>query len=62
MKPGGGLLPELRADFTIIYLRGRVKREDIIDVDLLPSDDDFFDQALGDRLAVGKRKTLQIVA
>ena len=32
---------------TIIYLRGLGKREDIVDVDLLPGDDNFFDQTLG---------------
>ncbi len=47
---------------TIIYLRGRVKREHVRDIDLLPRDDDFLDQALGDRLAIGKREALQIVA
>jgi len=47
---------------TIIYLRGRVKREHIIDIDLLPCDDDFLDQALGDRLAVCKGQVLQIFA
>src|SRR5574341_565872 len=45
---------------TIIYLRGRVKREYVRDVDLLTGDDDFLDQALGDRLAIGKRQALQI--
>jgi hypothetical protein len=47
---------------TIIYLRGVVKREDIRDVDLLPRDHDFFDQALGYGLAIGKGETIEIVA
>jgi hypothetical protein len=47
---------------TIIYLRGRVKREHIIDVDLLPRDDDFLDQALGDDLAFCKRESLEVLA
>jgi len=47
---------------TIIYLRGRVKREHIIDVDLLPRDDDFLDQALGDELAFCKREPLKVLA
>jgi hypothetical protein len=47
---------------TMIYLRGRVKREDIRDIDLFPGDDHFFDQALGDRLAIGKGEALQMVA
>src|SRR3989442_5181701 len=41
---------------TIIYLRGLVKREDIEDINLLPRDDDFFDQTLGNGLAIGKGK------
>ena len=45
---------------TIIYLRGLVKREDIVDVDLLACDHDFFDQTLGDDLAIGKRETIKI--
>lgn len=45
---------------TIIYLRGLVKREDIGDVDLLSGDDDFFDQTLGNRLAIGKGETVEI--
>ena len=45
---------------TIIYLRGLVKREDVVDVDLLSGDDDFFDQTLGDDLAIGKRETVKI--
>src|SRR5215207_2436753 len=40
---------------TIIYLRGLVKREDIVDVDVLSGDDNFFNQTLHDRLAIGKR-------
>jgi len=44
----------------IIYLRGLVKREDIVDVDLLSRDDDFFDQTLGHRLAIGKGETVEI--
>jgi len=47
---------------TIIYLRGRVKREHIIDVDLLPRDDDLLDQALGDDLAFCKREALEVLA
>jgi len=47
---------------TIIYLRGKLKREHIIDVDLLPRDDDFLDQALRDRLPFLKREALQILA
>ncbi len=45
---------------TIIYLRGLFKREDIVDVDLFPRDDDFFDQTLGHRLAIGKGETIEI--
>jgi hypothetical protein len=45
---------------TIIYLRGLVKREDIVDVDLLTGDDDFFDQTLGNRLAIGKGETVEL--
>jgi hypothetical protein len=37
-----------------------VKREDIVDVDLLSGDDDFFDQTLGNRLAIGKGETVEI--
>jgi hypothetical protein len=47
---------------TMIYLRGRVKREHIIDVDLLPRNDDFLDQALGDDLAFFKRESLEVLA
>ena len=47
---------------TIIYLRGVVKREDIRDVDVLSGHDHFFDQALCDCLAIGKRQAVQIVA
>ena len=46
---------------TIIYLRGLVKREDIRDVDLLPGDDDFFDQTLGNGLALGKGKVIEVL-
>jgi len=46
----------------MIYLRGLVKREDIRDIDLLSSDHDFLDQALGNHLAIDKRQALQIVA
>jgi hypothetical protein len=46
---------------TIIYLRGLVKREDIGDVDLLPGNDDFFDQTLCDRLALFERQPLQVI-
>jgi hypothetical protein len=46
---------------TIIYLRGLVKREDIVDVDVLPGDDNFFDQTLHDRLAIGERQPLQVL-
>jgi len=45
---------------TIIYLRGLVKREDIVDVDVLSGDDNFFDQTLHDRLAIGERQPLQV--
>jgi hypothetical protein len=38
-----------------------VKREDIVDVNLLARDDDFFDQALGDGLALGKGESIEIV-
>ena len=41
-------------------LRGLVKREDVVDVDLFPRDDDFFDQTLGNRLAIGKGETVEI--
>jgi len=44
----------------IIYLRGLVKREDIIDVDLLSGDHDFFNQALRNRLAIDKGETVEI--
>jgi hypothetical protein len=47
---------------TIIYLRGVGKREDIIDIDLLPRNDDFLDQALRDRLPIGKGETSEILA
>ena len=47
---------------TIIYLRGSGKREDIVDVDLLSGHHDFFDQALHDRLAIGKGKAIEILA
>jgi hypothetical protein len=46
---------------TIIYLRGLVKREDIGDIDLLPGNDDFFDQTLRDRLAIFERQPLQVI-
>jgi len=46
----------------IIYLRGVGKREDIVDVDLLSGNHDFFDQALHDRLAIGKGKAIEILA
>src|SRR5262244_3868762 len=45
---------------TIIDLRGLFKREDIVDVDLFPCDDDFFDQTLSNRLAIGKGETIEI--
>jgi len=38
-----------------------VKREDIGDIDLLPRDDDFLDQALRDRLPIGKGETIEIL-
>ena len=38
-----------------------VKREDIVDVDLFARDNDFFDQRLSHRLAIGKRETVKIV-
>jgi hypothetical protein len=47
---------------TMIYLRGLVKREHIGDVDLLPRDGDFLDQALGDGLAVREREAVQVLA
>jgi hypothetical protein len=47
---------------TIIYLRGLVKREDVIDVDLLTCDDDLFNQALGDCLPINKGQTIKIFA
>src|SRR5262249_32830516 len=47
---------------TIAYLRGKLKREYIVDVDLLPRDDDFLDQALGDGLAFFKREPLEVLA
>lgn len=47
---------------TIIYLRGLVKREDIRDIDLLPGDDDFFNQTLRNGLAIGKEEAVQIGA
>src|SRR5215831_8862920 len=43
---------------TIIYLRGLVKREDIVDINLLPRDDDFFNQTLSDSLAVFEREAV----
>ena len=43
---------------TIIYLRGLVKREDIVDINLLPRDDDFFNQTLSDGLAVFEREAV----
>jgi hypothetical protein len=46
---------------AIIYLRGLVKREDIGDVDLLPGNDNFFDQTLRDRLAIFERQPLQVI-
>jgi hypothetical protein len=47
---------------TMISLRGGVKREHVRDVDLLPRDDYFLDQALGNRLAIGKGEALQVLA
>jgi hypothetical protein len=47
---------------TIIYLRGLVKREDISDGDLFSGDDDFLDQALSNRLAIGKGEALEVLA
>jgi hypothetical protein len=47
---------------TIIYLRGLGKREHIVDIDLLPRDNDFFDQTLGDGLAIGKGELSEILA
>jgi len=38
------------------------KREDIVDVDLLSGNHDFFDQALRNRLAIGKGKAIEILA
>jgi hypothetical protein len=46
---------------TIIYLRGVVKREDIVNVDLFPRDDDFFDQTLGNSLAIGEGETIEVL-
>ena len=53
--------PLRRLVATIIYLRGLLKREDIVDVDVLPGDDNFFDQTLHDRLAIGERQPLQVL-
>ena len=47
---------------TIIYLRGLVKREDIGDVDLVPCNHDFFDQTLGNNLAIGKGEVIEVFA
>jgi hypothetical protein len=47
---------------TIIYLRGLVKREDIGDINLLPRDNDFFNQTLRDGLAVFEREAVEVVA
>ena len=46
---------------TIIYLRGRVKREDIGDINVLPCDDDFFNQTLSDGLAILEREAVQVL-
>ena len=46
---------------TIIYLRGLGKREDIVDVNLLPRDDHFFDQTLGYGLAIGKGEAIEVL-
>jgi hypothetical protein len=43
-------------------LRGRFKREDEMDVNFFPRDDDFFDQTLSDGLALFERKPFEIVA
>src|SRR2546426_2387056 len=47
---------------TIIYLRGLVKREYIRDVDLFSRNDDFFDQTLGNGLAIGKGEAIEVLA
>ena len=47
---------------TIIYLRGVGKREDIRDVDLFPCNHDFFDQTLGNDLAIGKGEAIEVLA
>ncbi len=46
---------------TITYLRGVVKREDRVKVDLCPRDDDFFDQTLGNSLAIGAGETIEVL-
>jgi hypothetical protein len=38
-----------------------VKREDIIDIDLLARDDYFLDQALHDGLPIGKGKPIELL-
>jgi hypothetical protein len=47
---------------SIIYLRGLVKREDIGDVDLFSCNHDFFDQTLGNDLAIGKGEAIEVLA
>jgi hypothetical protein len=46
---------------AIIYLRGVVKREDRVNVDLFPRDDDFFDQTVGNSLAIGEGETIEVL-
>src|SRR5262249_12878534 len=43
-------------------LRGRFKRENEVDVNLLSSDDDFLDQALCHGLTLFKRESFEIIA
>jgi hypothetical protein len=43
-------------------LRGRFKRERIIDIDVLAGDDHFADQTLDDRLALFERELFEVVA
>jgi hypothetical protein len=57
-----GLVTPQAAALYYYTPEGRGQKEERADIDLLSRDDDFLDQALGDRLAIGKGEALQMVA
>lgn len=47
---------------TLPYLKGKFKREHVVDVNLVSGYDDLAEQTAGDSLAFLKRKLLQVIA